>query len=73
MDIDPKKHCLRLSLNMKYRDLYDPKGLARDITGKERCGNGDVEVRLKRLQDLPDVLDLIRQAHDRQMRCRTDQ
>ena len=72
MDVDPKKHCLRLSLNMKYRDLYDPKGLASDITGKERWGNGDVEVRLERLQELPDVHNLIRQAYDRQMRGRMD-
>ena len=57
---------------MKYRDLDDPKGLASDITGKERWGNGDVEVRLERLQDLPDVLDLIRQTYDRQTRGRTE-
>ena len=72
MDVDPKKHFLRLSLNMKYRDLDDSRGLASDITGMERWGNGDVEVRLERLQDLPDVLDLIRQAYDRQTRGRTD-
>ena len=72
MDVDPKKHFLRLSLNVKYRDLYDPKGLASDITGMERWGNGDVEVRLERLQHLPDVLYLIRQAYDRQTRGRTD-
>ena len=34
---------LRLSLNMPFADLDDPKGLAKNVTGLGRWGNGDVE------------------------------
>ena len=33
---------LRISLNMKFPEIHDPKGPCRDITGLDRQGNGDV-------------------------------
>ena len=47
VDIVPQKSRLRLSLNMQFHELHDPKGLAKDITNLGRWGNGDVEVRPK--------------------------
>lgn len=41
VDIVVQKQRLRISINMKYTDIYDPKGLCKDITGLGRWGNGD--------------------------------
>jgi uncharacterized protein with ParB-like and HNH nuclease domain/predicted transport protein len=62
VDVIPKTRWLRLSLNMKFAELNDPKGMATDVTGKGRWGNGDVSVNFKKVEDLPYVLGLIKQA-----------
>ena len=48
VDIVPQKSRLRLSLNMQFHQLHDPKGLAKDVTNLGRWGNGDVEVGLSK-------------------------
>ena len=63
----PRKMCLLLMLNMSFHELHDPKGIAKDTTGIVGWGNGDVEVSLRRHEDLPYVMGLVRQAFERQM------
>ena len=67
VDIVPQKSRLRLSLNMQFHELHDPKGLARDVTSLGRWGNGDVEVGFSKLEQLPYVMGLVRQAFEKQM------
>lgn len=67
VDVVPQKSRLRLSLNMPFHDLNDPKELARDVTNLGRWGNGDVEIGLSDASELPYVMGLIRQAFERQM------
>jgi uncharacterized protein with ParB-like and HNH nuclease domain/predicted transport protein len=67
VDVVPQKSRLRLSLNMHFHELHDPQGLAKDVTGLGRWGNGDVEVGLSKPGDLPYVMGLVRQAFERQM------
>lgn len=67
VDVVPQSKRLRLSLNMAFADIHDPKGLCKDITGIGRWGNGDVEVGLSSLQDLPYVIGLVRQSLEQQM------
>lgn len=67
VDIVPQASRLRLSLNMKFHELHDPRGLAKDVTNLGRWGNGDVEVGLSSSEDLPYVLGLVRQAFEKQM------
>src|SRR5690606_17335802 len=67
VDIVPQVKRLRLTLNMPFHELDDPKGLCRDVTGLGRWGNGDVEVPLDTADQLPYVVGLIRQSFDRQM------
>ncbi|MEV0066650.1 DUF262 and DUF1524 domain-containing protein [Amycolatopsis sp. NPDC050768] len=67
VDIVPQANRLRLSLNMPFPELWDPRGLARDVTNLGRWGNGDVEVGLKTTEDIPYVLGLVRQALERQL------
>ncbi len=67
VDIVPQKSRLRLSLNIAFPDILDPKGLCKDVSGVGRWGNGDVEVGLHNLNEIDDVIDLIQQAFDKQM------
>ena len=67
VDVVPQKSRLRLSLNMQFHELHDPKGLAKDVTNLGRWGNGDVEVGLSKPEELPYVMGLIRQAFEKQM------
>lgn len=67
VDVVPQKSRLRLSLNMPFHDLNDPKDLALDVTNLGRWGNGDVEIGLSDASVLPYVMGLIRQAFERQM------
>ena len=67
VDVIPKTRWLRLSINLKFAELNDPKGMATDVTGKGRWGNGDVSVNFKKIEELPYVIDLIKQALSKQM------
>ncbi len=67
VDIVPQKSRLRLSLNMQFHELHDPKSLAKDVTGIGRWGNGDVEVDFNKPEELPYVMGLVRQAYEKQM------
>ena len=67
VDVVPQKKRLRLSLNMQFHEVYDPRGLCQDVTHKGRWGNGDVEVSLSRLDDIPYIMGLVRQAFEKQM------
>ena len=65
VDIVPQKSRLRLSLNMRFEEIDDPKGLCRDVTDLGRWGNGDVELGVSSLNQLDDVMLLIRQAFEK--------
>jgi len=67
VDVEAQAKRLRLSLNMAFHEINDPKGLCRDVTGLGRWGNGDVEVGLRTLEELPYVMGLVRQAFEKQM------
>lgn len=67
VDVVPQAKRLRLSINMAFAEINDPKGLCKDVTNLGRWGNGDVEVSLQSLDDLPYVMSLVRQSYERQM------
>ncbi|MCZ2111765.1 MAG: hypothetical protein LC118_19775 [Dehalococcoidia bacterium] len=52
---------------MRFHELHDPEGLARDVSGQRRWGNGDVDLYLERTEQLPYFMGLIRQAFEKQM------
>lgn len=66
VDIVVQKQRLRISLNMKFSEIHDPKGICRDITGLGRWGNGDVEVFFEHTSEIDDVMDLIEQSYKKQ-------
>lgn len=64
VDIVPQVHQLRLSLNMDFDEIVDPRGICNDITGIGRWGNGNVEVRVSNESELDYTMELIEQAFD---------
>ena len=67
VDIVPQAKQLRLSLNMEFHEVYDPRELAKDVTNKGRWGNGNVEIGLSSTDEIPYAIGLIRQAFEKQM------
>lgn len=67
VDVVPQAKRLLLVLNLGIEDIEDPKGLCRDISNIGRWGNGDVEIGLSSVDELPYAMGLIRQSFDRQM------
>ncbi len=67
VDIVPQKSRLRLSLNMEFHEINDPRGECKDVTNLGRWGNGDVEVSVSKTEDLPYIMGLVRQAFEKQM------
>jgi uncharacterized protein with ParB-like and HNH nuclease domain/predicted transport protein len=67
VDVVPQAKRLRLSLNVAFHEIDDPHGICKDVTSLGRWGNGDVEVGLSSLEELPYVMGLVRQSFEKQM------
>ncbi len=65
VDVVPQKRRFRLSLNMAFDEIDDPKDICRDITNIGRWGNGDVEVGIDSVDQLDYIMFLIRQSFER--------
>lgn len=62
VDIVFQKQRLRISVNMKFSEVIDSKGICRDITGLGRWGNGDVELFMEHTSDVDEVMEIIEQS-----------
>ena len=67
VDVQVQKSRLRITLNMRFHELQDPKQMAKDITNLGRWGNGDVEVDFDRSDQIPYIMSLVHQAFELQM------
>ncbi|MCD7944085.1 MAG: DUF262 and DUF1524 domain-containing protein [Clostridia bacterium] len=67
VDIVIQKQRLRISVNMKFADIFDPNGICRDITGLGRWGNGDVELFLDHTSEIDQVMEIIEQSYNAQV------
>jgi uncharacterized protein with ParB-like and HNH nuclease domain/predicted transport protein len=67
VDVVPQAKRLRLSINLPFAEINDPKKRCKDVSGVGRWGNGDVEVGFDSLEDLPYVIGLVRQSFEKQM------
>lgn len=63
VDIVFQKQRLRISLNMKFSEVIDRKGICRDITGLGRWGNGDVEVYMEHTSDVDQIMEIAEQSY----------
>ena len=67
VDVIPQTSRMKLTINLKFHELRDPKKLAVDVSNIGRLGNGEVQVGLNSLEELPYVMGLVRQAYEIQM------
>jgi predicted transport protein len=67
VDVVPRAKRLRLTLNMPFVEIHDPKGICTNVTGLGEWGNGDIQVSLSSMEELPYVMGLVRQSYERQM------
>lgn len=67
VDIIFQEKKLRISINMKFADVNDPKRICRDITGLSKYGNGDCELFLKDVEQIDDVMEIIQQSYNSQI------
>ena len=67
VDVIPQAKRLKLSLNINFSEINDPKSLCLDVTSLGRWGNGNVEVVLSSLEGLPYIIGLVRQALEKQL------
>ena len=63
VDIVFQKQRLRISINMKFSEVIDPKGICRDITGLGRWGNGDVELYMEHTADVDQIMEIVEQSY----------
>ncbi|MDI3545037.1 MAG: hypothetical protein PWQ43_631 [Rikenellaceae bacterium] len=66
VDVVPQKDKLKLSINIKYNELNDPRELCRDVSQTGHWGNGDVEVILESEEEIDYMISLVRQAIEKQ-------
>ena len=66
-DVVPQAKALRISLNMRFSEITDPKGLCQDVSHRGRWGNGDVEVKMSSMEELPYIIGLVRQSLEKQL------
>jgi predicted transport protein len=64
-DIQLQKKQLRVTLHVRLSEIDDPKGLCKSVTHGSHLSNGDVEVSMNSLNQIGDVIDLIRQAFEK--------
>ena len=67
VDVVPKAKRLRLSLNIAFHEVEDPRCICKNVSGLGRWGNGDVQVDLSSLEDLPYIMGLVRQSLEKQL------
>lgn len=67
VSVVPQAARLKLYLNMPFADLQDAKGMCRDVTNISHWATGDVELDFGKLDDLPYVMGLVRQAFEWRM------
>ena len=67
VDVVPQSKRLRLSLNIDFQEVDDPRKLCKDVKGLGRWGNGNTEVFLEKLGDIPYIMGLVRQSLEKQL------
>ncbi len=67
VDVIPRTKDLVLTLNVAFNEIEDPEKRCEDVTDLGRWGNGDVRVSLSRIEELPYVMGLVRQALEKQL------
>jgi len=68
VDAKPQAKLLQLYLNMPFSKIKDTRNLCRDVSKVGHLGNGDISLKFGDYEDLPYVMDLVRQAFKSQLK-----
>lgn len=63
VDIHIQKKALKIWLNLRNRELDDPKGLARDVSKIGHWGNGDYEIQVSNDENIDYIISLAKQSY----------
>ncbi|NLK66536.1 MAG: DUF262 domain-containing protein [Campylobacteraceae bacterium] len=66
VDIVPQVKNIKVYINMPLNELEDSKGLCRDVSNIGTWGNGDTEIELNSMDDIPYIVGLARQTLEKQ-------
>jgi len=67
VDVEPQTARLRLTLNMAFHEIDDPRKICKNVAHLGAWGNGEVSVGLSSLDELPYIMGLVRQSFEKQM------
>lgn len=67
VDVVIQKKQLCIYLNIEFSDVYDFNGICKDITGTERGGNWGIELQMKSISDITQIMEIVTQAYKKQV------
>ncbi len=67
VDVVPQAQRLRLTINLEFPEIDDPRELCKDVTNIGRWGNGNVEFQFSEMNDVKYAVGLARQALEKQL------
>ena len=67
LDIVVQKSKLRLSINMKYSEVLDPKSICKDVKDLGRWGNGEIEIAFENISQIDDIMNIVEQSYNKQV------
>ncbi len=65
VDFEIQKSSLKIHINLKQKELDDPKKITRDVSNIGTYGNGDYEIKISNDNDIEYILSLIKQSYIR--------
>lgn len=66
VDVITQAKKLRLMINLRFRDVRDPDGKCKDISGAGSWGNGEVALDISNVEEIEYAMFIIKQAFDAQ-------
>ena len=67
VDVVVQKSSIRLTLNMDFEEVIDPKWICTNITWLGRRWNGNISVHFENENDLDYIMSLVRQSFEKQL------
>ena len=62
-EVEVQARSLKIHIDIPHAELYDPLGIARDVSNVGHWGTGDTQVKVEDLEQADYVLGLIEQAY----------
>ncbi len=64
VSIIPQKQGLKLYMTIGYDDIIDPRGICKNVAGKEHWGTGDTNFAISSAEEIDYAINLIKQSFD---------